>query len=78
MAKRRAIADDIRSKYGDSLTAKEVLSYLGVDFKTGKRFLSTIDHFTVTDGGHPRYLAIDVAAAIDRRQCVAATATNRI
>ena len=77
MAKRRAIADDIRSKYGDSLTAKEVLAYLGVDFKTGKQFLNSIDHFTVNNGGHPRYLAIDVAAAIDQRQSVAAT-TNRI
>ena len=77
MAKRKAISDDIRHRYGDTLTAKEVLAYIGVDYKTGKRFLSTLDSFTVNAGGHPRYLAIDVAAAIAERQTQALT-TNRI
>lgn len=68
MATRKAITEEIRRRYGDSLTSKEVLNYLGVDYKTGKSFLRALDSFTVTDGGHSRYLAIDVAAAIDRRQ----------
>lgn len=68
MAVRKNIADDLRRQYGSSLTGNQVLNYLGVDYKTGKAFLSALDSFTVTDGGHKRYLAIDVAAEIDKRQ----------
>lgn len=68
MATRKKIADDLRGQFGDSLTGKQVLKYLGVDYKTGKTFLAALDSYTITDGGHKRYLAIDVAAAIDRRQ----------
>ena len=73
MANRKAIVDEIRHRYGDSLTSKQVLAYLGVDYKTGKKFLRGLDSFTVSEGGHSRYLAIDVAAAIDRRQTKAPT-----
>lgn len=68
MATRKNIADDLRKRFGDSLTGNQVLRYLGVDYKTGKTFLAELDGYTVTDGGHKRYLAIDVAAAIDKRQ----------
>lgn len=68
MAERKKIADDLRKLYGNSLTGKEVLSYIGMSYNAGKHFLSSIDSFTLTDGGHRRYLAIDVAAAIDKRQ----------
>lgn len=68
MAARKNIADDLRRQYGSSLTSNQVLDYLGVNYKTGKSFLLALDSFTVTDGGHKRYLAIDMAAEIDKRQ----------
>lgn len=68
MAKRSVIAEDIRKRYGNCLTAKQVLEYLCVDYKTGKSFLDSLDGFKVTPHGRTKYLAIDVAAAIDREQ----------
>lgn len=69
MADRKQITADLRKKYGDSMTTKEVLEYLGnVSYRAAKPFLASLDSFTLVDGGHKRFLTIDVAAAIDRRQ----------
>ncbi|MCD8340621.1 MAG: hypothetical protein LUC87_00510 [Clostridiales bacterium] len=73
MANRNTIAADLRRQYGNTLSAKQVGEYIGAkSYHTTKKFLSSIDSYTVEDGGWPRYLAIDVAAAIDRRQMRAA------
>lgn len=69
MASKREIAAEIKREYGNSLTERQVLDFIGIkDIRTGRSFINSLDGFLSGDGKRKRYLAIDVAAEIYRRQ----------
>ena len=69
MAKRTAIAEDIRRQFGKNmLNATEVADYLGYKrAESARPFLAGLDCYE-TGGGQKKYLAIDIARKLDERK----------
>jgi hypothetical protein len=69
MATKKEIIASLHERYGDTLNAKQVLAVCGIHgHSSGKAFLDSLDSFTLADSGRRRFLAIDVANAIYKRQ----------